>query len=438
VQILTRLRATISAAVFCGIVFAPAVASAQAQVQPGQVIISEFRLRGPSGAEDEFIELYNNTDSDIVVQSSDGSPGWAVAFSNGQVLGNAFVVPNGTVIPARGHFLGANDNGYSLADYPAGNPPPPTTIQPTRQTATAGKALIAGPAFGATTPDAIWTFDITDDSGIALFSTTRIPAQSMATRLDAVGFIESPALFREGGGFPTQLLGNRQSTLFRDMRTPGGLPQDTNENAHDFVLANVGDLNGDVSFDEFLGAPGPENLGSPVLNNNRIGATLLDPSVSSTQAPNRERRPNVVPNGNLGTLVIRRTITNNTGLPVTRLRFRVISITAPNADGDCGRTLCADVRAVTSSDGESGSPTIGVVPVRGLRLEEPPAQPLGGGFNASLSADFVTLSTPLAPGQSVNIQFVLGVMRSGTFRFYVNVEALTNQPILNDEVTGPQ
>jgi hypothetical protein len=435
-RVFARLRLVVCAVLFCGAASAPFTASAQIQVQPGQVIISEFRLRGPAGAEDEFIELYNNTDGEIVVQSFDGSPGWAVAISNGRVTGNAFVVPNGTVIPARGHFLGANSNGYSLSGYPSGNGLQRVVL---RRTGDAGTVTAAAASpFAGTTPDATWQFDITDDSGVALFDTTRTPSQSTATRLDAVGFIQSPALFREGGGLPTQLLGDRQSTLFRDMRTPGGLPQDTNENAHDFVLANVGDLNGQVSFDEFLGAPGPENLASPVLNNSRIAASLLDPSASSAQAPNRERRPNVVPNGNLGTMFIRRTITNNTGQPVTRLRFRVINITAPNADGDCGGTLCADVRALTSSDGESGSPNIGVVPVRGLRLEEPPAQSNGGGFNSSLSADFVTLSTPLQPGQSVNIQFVLGVMRTGTFRFLVNVEALTEAQAATDEINGPQ
>jgi hypothetical protein len=36
----------------------------------------------------------------------------------------------------------------------------------------------------------------------------------------------------------------------------------------------------------------------------------------------------------------------------------------------------------------------------------------------------ITLATPLANGNSVNIHFLLGVQQSGVFRFYVNVEAL--------------
>src|SRR5262249_24870505 len=33
----------------------------------GDVLISEFRLRGPGGDDDEFIEIYNNTDTPVAV-----------------------------------------------------------------------------------------------------------------------------------------------------------------------------------------------------------------------------------------------------------------------------------------------------------------------------------------------------------------------------------
>src|SRR5687768_8543965 len=69
------------------------------------LLISEFRFRGPNGANDEFIEIYNNSNSPHVVSSSDGSSGYAVAASDGVAR---CVIPNGTVIPGRGHFLCAN------------------------------------------------------------------------------------------------------------------------------------------------------------------------------------------------------------------------------------------------------------------------------------------------------------------------------------------
>lgn len=397
---------------FCAVVLLSAGRHASAQTQPtNPVLISELRLRGPAGAEDEFIEIYNNTNADIIVQASDTSPGWAVAISNGQLTGNAFVIPNGTRIPARGHFLGANANGYSLSGYPSGNPVPNGTPAPTQS------------PFATATPDATWAFDIPDGSGVALFTTTSTIAQTAATRLDAFGFTGSPALFREGTGWPTVPLSLREASFFRDIT--GVFPKDTNNNAADFLYAGTTpDITGSL-----LGAPGPENLQSPVVGLN-IAVALLDPAFAAAQPPNRERRPNVVPNGNLGTLIIRRTFTNNTGQPISRLRFRVAQITTIGNENTCGGAICADVRALTSTDGEAG---VGgqVVTVRGVRLEEPPAQPNGGGFNSSLSADFITLTTPLQPGQSVNLQFVLGVMRTGPFRFFFNIEAQTGQSIIN-------
>jgi len=402
------LRVCATTFVILGWFLLAASGPALAETQPiNPVLISELRLRGPAGDQDEFIEIYNNTDADIIVLSSDGSPGWAVAISNGQITGNVFVIPNGTIIPARGHFLGANSNGYSLSGYPSGNP----------DVNTAAQAAVVQTPFATATPDATWAFDIPDGSGVAIFTTTRTPAQTAETRLDAFGFSTSPALFREGTGWPTVPRSNRQASFFRDVT--GVLPKDTDNNAADFLYAGTfPDITGNL-----LGAPGPENLRSPVVRSD-IAVALLDPTVAASQPPNRERRPNVVPNGNLGTLIIRRTFTNNTGQPVTRLRFRVAQITTLGNENTCGGTVCADVRALTSPDGEAGVQGQ-VVQVRGVRLEEPPAQPNGGGFNSSLSADSITLSTPLLPGESVNIQFVLGIMRNGTFRFFFNIEAQT-------------
>ncbi|MDX6271810.1 MAG: hypothetical protein QOD28_3033 [Acidobacteriota bacterium] len=396
------------AAFVCGAVFAGRPASAQTQVQTGQVVISELRLRGPAGATDEFVELYNNTDQDVVVQATDASAGWAVVVSNGQFTGTLFTVPNGTRIPARGHFLGANSLGYSLGGYPSGNPN--TTVAATPN-------AVALVPFATATPDATWDIDVPDGTGVALFSTASGPNMNAARRLDSFGYAGSPALFREGTGFPVVVTADVEHTHYRDLR--GGRPQDVGDNAADFLLVATA-VGTQITR---LGAPGPENLASPVVNNTTVGGTLLDPAVGSSSPPNRERRPNVEPNADLGVLLIRRTFTNNTGAPVSRLRFRTVNITtAGTPASECGGSPCADVRALTSQDGEAG---VGgqVVTVRGVRLEEPPAQPNGGGYNSSLSADFITLGTPLPHGQSVNIVFKLGVMRQGPFRFIINIEA---------------
>jgi hypothetical protein len=40
----------------------------------------------------------------------------------------------------------------------------------------------------------------------------------------------------------------------------------------------------------------------------------------------------------------------------------------------------------------------------------------------------VSLPTPLANGNSINVQWMLGVKQAGTFRFFVLIEGLTNSP----------
>jgi hypothetical protein len=72
--------------------------------------------------------------------------------------------------------------------------------------------------------------------------------------------------------------------------------------------------------------------------------------------------------------------------------------------------------------------------VRGTILETPPPQPFGGAFNSSLSDALVTLQTPLAPGQSINLRFLFGVQKTGAFRVIVNIETLNESQI----PAGPQ
>ena len=47
-----------------------------------------------------------------------------------------------------------------------------------------------------------------------------------------------------------------------------------------------------------------------------------------------------------------------------------------------------------------------------------------GGLNTSLSDGTITLGSPLAPGATIDVVFLLGVEQTGYFRFYINVEAL--------------
>jgi hypothetical protein len=70
------------------------------------------------------------------------------------------------------------------------------------------------------------------------------------------------------------------------------------------------------------------------------------------------------------------------------------------------------------------------VTVQGTTLEQWPtgpstnSQPNGGGFNSSMSAGVVTLATPIANGASIDVRFLLGIQQTGSFKFFINVEAL--------------
>ncbi|HEX8146090.1 MAG TPA: hypothetical protein VF591_02715 [Pyrinomonadaceae bacterium] len=404
-------------------------------------IISELRTSGPEGSADEFVEFYNNTDTPLNVNASDASGGYGV-FTTGAGCDATPVlvgtIPNGTVIPARGHYL-LTGGAYSLDSYASGD-----------------KTLDS---------------DIGDDHNVAVFTTAEVSNLSTATRLDAVGFgsnvtPSAPAaasrsgaskssrkgvradvlsaagsngvcdLLREGGTLVAVSGSAKEHTFFRKECDfvggtgclAGGNPKDSNNNASDFQYADTAP---DVSGTQKLGAPGPENLASPIRRDNfGIGAALLDGSVASSASPNRTRTFSP----GFGTLTIRRRVFNNTGADITRLRFRIIELTtfpspagtadlrAVTSTGDESISLVNDSTTCFASTGSAGTPC--TVVVKPTTLETPPAQPNGGGFNSTFSAGTVTMEAPLANGASINLRFVLGIQQTGTFRFYIIVEAL--------------
>jgi len=328
------------------------------------------------------------------------------------------VIPNGTTIPARGHYLFVG-SAYSLANY--------------------GGA-------GAAAGDQTMSQDIESDRNVAIFSTGSLVSIGSANRWDAVGFGSNVGatcdLFREGNTLTATNGTPLEHSYFRDEcgkkgnpstfgNCPtGGLTQDSNVNADDFIFA---DTNATATvMGRRLGAPGPQNLGSPRYTINVV-AFLLDSTKGAAGNPNRVRDTTAIgPNAANGTLSIRRRFQNNTGAPVTRLRIRVVDISTTFIAGGG----VADLRLLTSGDttdsvgdpltctasGFPSSPC--TVTIRGTVLETPPAQPLGGGFNASATTGVITLAQPLAPGASINLQLVLGVQTTGSFKFFFNVEAL--------------
>jgi hypothetical protein len=385
----------------------------------GSLIISEFRLQGLGGVNDEFIEIYNDSSADHTVAAISGS-GYGIAASDGVVR---CTIPNGIVIPAHGHWLCVNSLAYNLGNYPSGN-----------GTTAAG--------------DGTYTTDIPLNAGIALFNNnTGGGSFTLVNRFDAVGSVsEANVLYKEGSGLPALASGvaSVNHAFVRDECGKGGAvnllgpctistPKDTDSNSVDFFFV---DANGtSAGAGQRLGAPGPQNLSSPIQRNSTIGVVLVDATVSSSLAPNRVRDLTPAnPNGTQGTLSIRRRFVNNTGAPVTRLRFRIIDLdTFPAALGFADLRPRTSGPVVVSAINDTGTCTAAAmtapctITVQGTALEEasPPANQFnGGGFNSSYGAGTVTLGTPLASGASVNLQFVVGIQQTGNFRIFLNIEIL--------------
>jgi hypothetical protein len=378
---------------------------------PGQLVISEFRVRGPSGAEDEFIEIYNNSGADHTVADSGAGTGYAVAASDGVAR---CVIPNGTVIPNRGHYLCTNSDAYSLSGNATGN--------------------------------ATYTTDIADNAGIALFNTS-VPANfNLANRLDAAGSTsEANTLYKEGTGYPALTPFSIDYSFVRDecgkqgsittfgVCPSGGNHVDTNSNAVDFYFV---DTNGtSAGAGQRLGAPGPQNLASPIQRTAQFPFLLLDSTLGAAVPPNRVRDFTSDPanNSTFGTIEFRRRVVNSTGGAVTRLRYRIIDVTtfpAPSGIADLrSRTSSLvvvsginDSATCLASNGVATTPC--TVNVQGTTLEQPPSQPNGGAFNSTWSSGTVTLGTPLANGASINIRMLFGIQQTGSFKFYLNIEAL--------------
>lgn len=386
---------------------APTPTPAAAKV--GQVLITEFRPSGGNGTtlntSDEYIELYNNTDAPISI----GGYQVAVFFGGGDAT---LTLPNPTVIPRRGHYLVVG-NAYSLGTYATAN----VTVSTANFIAENSGTGLLDPATGGF----IDSLGFTAQSG-------------------ALPYIEGVGLTRTG------TKPSIQYAYVRKIDSVTSLPQDTDNNANDFQLVSVTGAvfpatGGGPTAPSLLGAPGPENTGSPVQGYT-INASVVDPGCTGSGSPAsacvlaRDPTP-IDANSTLGTISIRRQITNNTGAPVTRLRFRVINDSTSTLPVPPGT---ADLRLRTSSTFTANLSGGGTTSIGGLTLEDPPSQSSGGGSNSTVAAGTVTLGSPLAVGAAINLNFVFGVQQIGDFRLGFVIEALPvggAQFFAAGTVTGP-
>ncbi len=395
--------------------------------QVSQILISELRTSGPAGAGDDFVEIYNNSDQPHIVNDgsgiNDSAHGYGLYKMGADCNASPVligVIPNGTTIPARGHYLFVGSS-YSLANYGG---------------------------TGAAGGDQVLSEDIENDRNVAIFKTASLVNLSSLTRWDAVGFGLNTGgtcdLLRESTTLTPMSGSVLEYSYFRDecgkkgnpatfgLCPTGGFLADSGVNLDDFIFVDTSGASTPAG--QRLGAPGPQNLGSPRLNLS-ILTLPLDATKGLPADPNRLRDTTPgLPNKTFGTMSVRRRFVNNTGAPVTRLRFRIVDFSSFLVPS----TAIADLRALTSmtitvngindaatcaATGSPATPPCSVT-VNGTTVEEPPTQSLGGALNSSMSAGTITMPTPLAPGQSINLQFLLGVQQTGAFKFFFNIEAL--------------
>jgi predicted extracellular nuclease len=196
-------------------------------------LISEFRTRGPNGASDEFIEIYNN--SNIPVDA--GGLKIRGSSNNGTVTTRLTIAAN-TVISARGHFLAINSSAYS----------------------------------GTVNGDQSFTSGFANDGGIAL----TIADDNV---IDQVGLSPGSA-FKEGMHLAPLPSDANQSYE----RKPGGAAgsgQDTNDNFTDFQLLTPSDPQNTHS----ASTPGPTPSPAPSPSPTATPTPIASPSPSPTGTP---------------------------------------------------------------------------------------------------------------------------------------------------------
>jgi beta-lactamase superfamily II metal-dependent hydrolase len=193
----TTLPAIKSATLTIGSAAGSAIVSLAGTAQPtgsgsgSAVVISEFRFRGPGGASDEFIELYNNSDAPF------GIGGYLLRGSNNAAgVTTRATIPAGRTIPARGHYLFVN---------------------------TAASAALLALA------DQTYSVAITDDGGIA------ITLADLTTFIDQVG-LSAGSAFKEGTPLASFGASNTNQGYERKAGGLQGSQQDTNNNGTDFQV----------------------------------------------------------------------------------------------------------------------------------------------------------------------------------------------------------
>jgi uncharacterized repeat protein (TIGR01451 family) len=502
------------------------------------LMISRFRMNGPAGSQDEFVEIYNPSTTAHTVAAGNCTGGYSVVATAGNGTTSNGVtqvcaIPNGTIIPAGGYYLctgatyslrnlgrnGGAAGATAVGDSPIGCGGSCTNDIPND----AGLALVdvganimtlctAG-SFGCPTgfnfssPGGSGNGNLYDRVGFSAYGPGAPPPGNARPSL-AGNFCEGAACLlpvgdasiggpctNPSGNFPVlsvppacygqagqyELL-RRQPTFDA---TLGTVHQDTNNSANDWILVapnsgvNMGlNLTGVSGVTSVLGAAGMQGSTAP-------GDT---PSVKLLQAPfdagsqlgprNAERFYSVDPaianpaNNPGGTFALRLRFTNNSGVNISGLRFRVDNVStlcgaqsatptvgSGNAKNlasspDCGTgSLTAILKLLNSAQEVVVDSTSTPQTVLGTVMEDlsasatptppgaGPLSPSGGGVDSSVvlnpsnavvstgdgvtggSGVFSTAITTGAPGNVIRLKIKFGVVKSGRFILLITPQA---------------
>jgi len=178
-----------------GIVRVPVQAAPKLVYPATNVVISEFRFRGPNGGNDEFVELYNPTAAPVDIS------GWLIRGSNNAgVTGTRATILGLTILQPGQHFLVANAAGYS----------------------------------GSVPADLTYGTGITDDGGVAL------TLADTTTIIDQVG-LSTGSAYKEGSIPSVFWTTNLDQSYERRIGGSNGNCQDDGNNIADFTLLSPSD-----------------------------------------------------------------------------------------------------------------------------------------------------------------------------------------------------
>lgn len=211
-------------------------------IPAAHVVISEFRTRGPKGASDEFVELYNPSGADINIG------GWVIKRSSGcgSTINTLVTIDNNVILKAGQHYLLASNTNSSIN--------------------------------GA---DKIFTPGIVNNGGIALFTLSGALVDQVGMCEDTE-FVESPAL----APLPSDTDQSYERNVGGDTSC-----HDTNKNAFDFHLLNPSN---------------PQNSASPiVMCIGAVTATpSATPTRTATRTVTPTRSATAVPTAYPGAVVL--------------------------------------------------------------------------------------------------------------------------------------